>query len=157
MPMDDLAHALQLIEDNDDEADFEGPKDPDLIRLAEVELGVSFPPTCRRFLRHVGCGDIAGLEVFGLIGADFVNSSVPNGIWLTLKERSDSALPPALVLISEVGDGTMVALDASRPHVDGECPVVLWRPGLPEGADLEVIATDFGQFLLREIGLALGP
>lgn len=68
-------------------------------------------------------------EDYGVIDDDFESSAVPNGIWLTLQERTDS----------------------------GEHPVVRWDPGVSEPDDeLEVVAADFGTLLKTRIeeGLA---
>jgi hypothetical protein len=108
----------------------------------------------RRFLEELGCGDIAGEEFFGIIGDDFVNSSVPNGVWVTLTER-DSGLPPSLVVVA-VGDGSLFVLDTSRRDSDGESPVLLWRPGQQDTDALERVTGDFGEFFKRSIEEAVG-
>ena len=44
--------------------DFEGAKPESLVARAETALGLTFPPSYRRFLLEMGCGDINGLEIF---------------------------------------------------------------------------------------------
>lgn len=156
MSMMNLHQALQLIRDNEDQADFVGPRDESLIQAAEAALGLSFPPTYRRFLKEKGCGSIAGAEFYGIINDNFINSSVPNGIWLTLDERKTSNLPTTLILISDTGDGGYYAIDTSRRDNQGESPVIVWFPGFSNvGGEGEEVAEDFGAFILERIREAL--
>lgn len=152
MSMHNLMAAFELIKNYNDEADFEGPKSEDLIARAEVALELILPPTYRAFLQQLGCGDIAGFEVYGLIGPDFFNSSIPNGIWLTLNERNSSNLPRELVLIAETGEGTYYAINTCTANSDGENPVVEWSPNISKHANkLPIVAEDFGEFFLGNI------
>ncbi|MFM8221301.1 MAG: SMI1/KNR4 family protein [Planctomycetaceae bacterium] len=156
MSMANLEQALQLIAENEAEAEFVGPRDEHLIELAEEALGFSFPPTFRRFLKEKGCGSIAGLEVYGLISNNFSNSSVPNGIWLTLDERKSSMLPETLILISDAGEGGYYAIDRRQQDSRGESPVIIWVPGESTvGGQVEQIAADFGSFLLQQLNQQL--
>jgi hypothetical protein len=128
--------------------DFDGAKQESLIRSAEMALETVFPPSYRHFLMDFGCGAIYGLEIFGLIDANFEKSSVPNGIWLTLNERRSLNIKPSYVIVGDGGDGTYLALDTARLDVNGENPVV--RLAL-DGSYSELIAQSFGEYLLSEI------
>jgi hypothetical protein len=152
----DVEAAIELIEANPDECDFEGPRDERLVVLAEEALGLRFPPSYRMFLLRLGVGDFAGYEFYGLIDENFVDSSVPNGIWVTLRERRESGLPNHMVAVYSDGMGGLFVLDTSKADPDGECPVVVWTPGSEAGADLEVIAADFGAFFLESAIEGLG-
>lgn len=152
MGMKELERALERIEE-DGSGDFEGAKPPELVAAAERKLGVAFPPTYRRFLQEMGCGDIAGFEVYGLVDEDFDDSSIPDAVWVTLDERKESALASSLVLVAVADDGGYFALDTAQAGRDGECPVVQWRPSQP---GTQIAAPDFGTFLLEEIESALG-
>jgi hypothetical protein len=157
MSMDDLEAALQIVEENSDDAYFSGPKSDDVITLAEQALGVSFPRTYRRFLQRLGAGDIAGEEFYGITTTDFENASIPNGIWLTLKQRETSSLPKTLVVVYSPGDGSYFVLDTARTQSNGECPVVIWHPGANQDPNkLDIVAEDFGMFMLNTIRQALG-
>lgn len=148
MSIIELQQAFDLISAHQDQADFEGFKEEDLIRKAETALGLEFPPTYRQFLKEYGCGDFAGQEFYGIINENFENSSIPNGIWLTLDERK-SGLPDNLIVIYATGDGAYYALDAAQRNDSGEYAVVAWTPGASkEMGDSEKIAEDFGEFLL---------
>jgi len=139
-----LNTAFDLI--NDYGGDFEGVKSPGLIDKAERALGLKFPPTYRKFLEVLGCGDIDGLEFYGVINDEFENSSIPNAIWLTLDERK-AGLPNNLILVYGAGDGTYYAIDTSQVDDEGESPVVAYSVD----GKTEKISDDFGSFLLSEL------
>lgn len=147
MSMEDYEKAVMLI-NNSETSDFEGVKPESLVVKAEVALGVKFPPSYRRFLLELGCGDFNGVELYGIIGEDFTNSSVPDAIWLTLEERSTSNLKKKYVIVGSGGDGTYHAIDTSQPDNEGESPIVVLSL---DGEELEVIARSFGAYLLNEI------
>jgi antitoxin YobK len=151
--MDDLEEAVELIELNDDRADFDGPKSESLLNKAEQTLGLPFPATYRAFLSRLGCGDISGAEFYGVIKDDFDNSAVPDAIWLTLRQRQIGQAPSSLILIGSTGDGGYYALDCSKSSDGSEAPVVEWWPGPKKQS---AIAKDFGEFFLRGVRAALG-
>ena len=150
MSMNDLHKAFSIIEANEANADFEGPKPKDLIDEAENALGLAFPPTFKEFLLRLGCGDIGGEEFYGVINSNFESSSVPDAIWLTLNERKVSNLPASLIIISPCGDGSFYAIDTENTDSASENPVILWTPGGVK-QDSPIIAADFGQFILNTI------
>jgi hypothetical protein len=156
MSITDLQKAFDLIENHRDQADFDGQKPEELISLAESVLRIKFPPTYRTFLSKYGCGDIAGQEFYGIVNADFINSSVPDAIWLTLDERKSSNLPEDFVIIYASSDGVYYSLDCSHRNDAGECPIIAWVPGVSKKEEnLEYIAEDYGQFLFKTINQAL--
>jgi hypothetical protein len=130
------------------EADFEGPKPESLVAKAEQILALRFPPSYRRFLLEWGCGDLKGLEVFGLIDDVFENSTAPNAIWLTLNKRASIGLDPGFVIVADVGDGTSYALDTRHIDDAGEAPVL--RVSV-DGCACERIADSFGAYLLEAV------
>lgn len=148
MGMKELDRALELIEE-DGSGDFEGPKSPELVITAEKRLGLLFPPTYKKFLLEMGCGDIAGLEIYGLINGDFDDSSIPDTVWVTMDERKSCRLPSGLVLVAAGDDGCYYALDIAEAGKDGECPVVKWDS--VQARITETISPDFGSFLLEEM------
>ncbi len=145
MSLVDLHNAFDLIEKYD--GSFIGERSVDLIAKAEEALGCEFPPTYKEFVSIYGCGDIEGLEFYGLTDSNFDNSGVPNAVWLTLDERK-SNFPDNLVLIYSIGDGNYAALKVDEISEGQENPVVLISP---VGEILEVIASDFGSFMLEEL------
>ena len=128
--------------------DFEGAKPESLVIKAERALNLTFPPSYRRFLLEMGCGNINGLEVFGLINDNFEKSTVPNGIWLTLNERRSIGLDPAYIIIGDGGDGTYHALDTRKVDSAGEAPVVLLSV---DGRHSKQVDDNFGAYLLKVV------
>ncbi len=157
MSMEALSDALALIAKHRDESDFEGPKPEALVEKAESLLGVKFPPTYRAFLKNLGCGDVAGEEFYGIIDENFENSAIPDAVWFTLEERKSGALPKPYVIIGALGDGELLALDTSPAEKGDEGPVLLLPSGYSQpGAEIEILAEDFGEFFLRTVTEALG-
>ena len=129
-----------MIDEHEDEADFLGPRSPELIHRAELAVGLRFPPTYRRFLTAYGTGNIGGTEIYGVIDDNFETSSVPDAIWLNLTHPQEG-----LFVFYALGEGTESCLDTSRTAPDGEMPVVAVDPG---GEVREEIASDFGSAFL---------
>lgn len=155
MSMNALEDALRLIAEHGDEDDFVGPRDDDLIARAEQALGLTFPPTYRRFLAELGAGSIAGQEFYGVIDDDW-DLSPPDAIGRTLHERDDIALPDPYVVVAETGDGDWYLLDTAQRDKDGESPVIRWMPGAsPDDAPPEHVAGSFGAFLHDRVAEAL--
>lgn len=149
MSVDNVIQALALVDDSDD-CDITGPQSDSLIAQAEELLGFAFPADYRLFLSRVGYLSYGGLEIFGITGSDLLSPSVPNGIWYTLdKRRSGMANDLILVGHSELGCPAIRASDATEAS-----PIVLYYLGFPEDSQTyEVIATDFGSYLLEQIGI----
>jgi hypothetical protein len=157
MPMADYERAIDLIKRHADDADFAGPRPPELIEAAEQALGFGFPPTYRRFVAEYGAGGVGGTEIYGVVDADFESSSIPDGVWYNLTLRRDG-YDETLYAFYDVGDGETFCLVTTQVAADGEMPVVGVRFG--GGDDREEIAPDFGSVLLTliedELGLAAG-
>ncbi len=153
MSMDHLLEALKLIEQNKLIKYMRGSKSDQLIQKAEEALGLKFPPTYRLFLKDFGCAGIARFEVYGIIDEDFTMPG--NVVWFTLNQRKMGA-PHNYIVIGSTGYGPIYVLDASHPNGEGEYPVMLWMPGLPEDP-AEKINADFGEFLLEYVKESLAP
>ncbi|CAN5232970.1 hypothetical protein BH18ACT4_BH18ACT4_04360 [soil metagenome] len=101
---------------------------------------------------------MGGREFYGAIDDNFVDSSIPDGIWLTLDERERFGFPEHLVIVGETGMGEYYVLDTSQAGANGECPVVVWVAGQSqEGGPLEVVAPDFGSFFWDALQQVFGP
>jgi antitoxin YobK len=157
MGMAELELGLEAARQSD-RARFVGPRDPGIVAAAEEALGLSFPPTYRRFLAELGAGAVAGREFYGAIDENFDDSSIPDGIWLTLDERKRFGFPKHLVIVGDTGMGEYYVLDTSHRDADGECPVAIWVAGeSKEGDVLGMVAPDFGSFFWTAIQEAFGP
>lgn len=154
--MENLTRAIRLIQENESQADFVGPRDEDIVSRAEQAIGGMFPPTYRVFLKELGCGSFAGDEFYGVINDNFTNSSVPNGIWLTLDERSRGNVRSNHIIVAETGDGGYYVLDNSTKDSNGEHPVVAWYPGMSQlSTSVQRVADTFGSFLLERTTSAI--
>lgn len=123
MAMAELARALELVEDHPERCFFVGPREEPVVSAAEDALGIAFPSTYRRFLRHLGAGNVGAEEIYGVIDEDFVDSAVPDEVWMTLEGRREWGLPDSLVVISFDGGTDYFVLDTAQvPHGE-EAPV----------------------------------
>ncbi|WP_392551413.1 SMI1/KNR4 family protein [Orbus wheelerorum] len=149
MSIKDVKDAINIINEDIDLADFIGEISPDLIDKAEGMLGVKFPESYKYFLENLGCGDIYGQEFYGIIKADFINSGIPDAIWITLKMREESGLPDYFVIVYFGGDGDYYAIDCRDPN---KAPLICWMPGESKYDGLHTkIANDFGIFFKETI------
>ena len=150
MSIDDLHAALELIKSNPEVCFFAGARDPRVVELAEKTLCLQYPPSYREFLLRLGAGNVGAEEIYGVIDDDFVDSGVPDGVWMTLRGRREWGLPDRLAVIYFDGATSYFALDTADRHSEEECPIVVWSLGLSKPDDgLEVVAQDFGSFLLE--------
>jgi len=145
-----LKKAFDLIESRAKESDFSGEKPDSLISLAEKEIGFSFPKSYRAFVKKYGCGDIEGLEIYGLINERFEHG-IPDAVGYTLMERKDFNLDHRYLIISNSGDGWVYALDSKSVREDGEYKVV----GIYVTKEIEDMAGSFDEFLLSELNICL--
>lgn len=148
--------AKDLVCSHPELAHFIGPRDPKLIGKAQKALGVPFPDSYRNFLEDFGCGSFGGIEFYGIVDDNFAASSIPNGIWYTLKIRNQYQFPHALVIVGTADDGSLCAIDADLVNEAGEAPVIRYEVGISgKEAYLGDAAPDFGDFFLEGVLLAL--
>ncbi|MFN3253155.1 SMI1/KNR4 family protein [Roseibium album] len=145
MSLKKVQQALDLIEANDD-ADFVGPISEETIIESEERLELVFPPSYKLFLSTLGCGDIDGLEFYGIVSSDLSVVGVPNAIWVTLDERK-RGLPHRYVIIGAGGDGTFFAINTATCDENGECPVDVVSPG----GDASRCHGTFGEYFYEEL------
>lgn len=149
MSVETYQKAKQIIHDNEDLADFIGGRSNELIKLAEEKLGVKFTGLYLDYLQTFGVGNFGAQEIYGIINDKFENSSVPDAIWYTLTERKEINLPNNLLVIYDTGSDELFCLDFNQLDEKGEPKVVSFVPGIDlESQSYEVIANDFGDFLL---------
>ena len=144
MSVEVVANAVESIRGRSDECWFLGKRPEELVRSAEEVLGFSFPPGFRLFVSELGAGSLGAEEIFGVTSADFVDSAVPNGVWLTLDARAAWGLPDWMFVVYFDGGVDYYVLDCSVE----DSGLFLWRPGVTSGGDeLEVVASGFAEFL----------
>ena len=145
-----IENVFQLIEDNIDEADFCEPIGLEKIKRAEEILGVKFPKSYFMFLEKYGAGDIAGIEIYGIIKDPEIDGiGVPNGIWYTQNLRKEYDLPKEYVVVSETGYGPYYIIDTSLKNEEGESPVYMWEVGNQKVKEFDSFA-EFFHTLLEE-------
>ena len=121
----------------------------EIIEKAEKYLDIVFPKTYQKFIKTYGYISLGGQEIYGVLNDEFINSGIPNAIWLTYNNRKDFNFPHHLIPIYDVGEGTTYCLDTSQINAEGECPVVAWPiDGYEATPVLEIVAEDFGKFFL---------
>jgi antitoxin YobK len=124
---------------------FVGERSDELISEAEGALGHRFPPSYRLFVKELGAGSVRSEEIFGLTTANFTDSSVPNGVWLTLVARREWGLPEGLIVVYFDGGVDYYVLDCLKEDE----PLSIWRPGMTSAGDLlREAAESFGAFLI---------
>lgn len=101
--------------------------------MPERALGAECPPTYRVFVALLGAGSFEIGDIYGVIDDNFTDSSVPNGVWYTLRARRSWRLPHDLIVISNDGMGGDYSLDTSRRDDSNERPVVVWHAGTDDG------------------------
>lgn len=157
MSIQDYNSAVEILQQNQGLCDFVGPCSEQLVKKAEVILNVVFPQTYRNFLLNYGAGNFGAEEIYGIVKEDFDNSGVPDAIWYTLKQRKEVNLPSNLVIIYHTGGEEMFCLDFNKTGKYQEPAVVSYVIGVDlEYQTYEIIANDFGEFLLQRVKLELG-
>lgn len=149
MSVETYQKAKEIIMNEEEIADFVGDRTDELISLAEEKLGLKFTGLYLDYLKTFGAGNFGAQEIYGIIDADFENSSVPDAVWYTLTERKEIRLPDNLLVIYDTGSDELFCLDFNQRDDNGEPKVVSLVPGVDlESQTYELIANDFGDFLL---------
>ncbi|MBP9694687.1 MAG: SMI1/KNR4 family protein [Alphaproteobacteria bacterium] len=160
MTITELNLAIKLINENftTDDYDFCSPITRETIISVEKILNLELPLSYKGFISALGCGDIKGSEINGIIKNEVFSEDhwgpigSLNLVWLTLNDRKEYGLPEHILLIYSLGDGSYYALDVSQMDAEGECPVVYWPlDGYEATPKLEIVAKDFGEFFLNLI------
>lgn len=153
MSLETYQEAKTIILGNKEKGYFIGPRSDELITSAQERLGITFTGLYLDFLKSFGAGNFGSQEIYGIIGDDFENSSVPDAIWFTLTERNEINLPENLLVIYDTGMGQLLCLDFNQPI---EPTVVQFVPGVDlDKQTYEVVAKDFGDFLLELVNQEL--
>jgi hypothetical protein len=126
---------------------FSGPVSADEVAWAEQELGVTFPPSYRAFVRHYGSGRILHYRLLG------VHSDSLWGDVVAVNHLAFPRLPRHLIRVAETLDEHSFHLDTSQRDEDGECQVLAYGPG----ASGRVVADSFLEFLRRVCAGLEGP
>lgn len=145
--MTNYEKAKSLILENIDMMDCFGNCPNDIIDLAEKELGIKYPRDYRDFIRNFGAGNFGSSEIYGVFREDFLNSGVPDSVWITLLERKDSNLPKYLIIIYALGNEELFCFDYHNLNLNGEPKIVSFVPN-KNSSFHEIVYDSFGDFLL---------
>lgn len=147
MTDDPIAALVRLADEHD--GDFEGAVADADIAAAEEVLGVVFPQSFRRFLESLGAGDVAGVELYGIVGDPrSAAPGPPDAVGMTLRERAEFGLPASMIIVGDDGMGGWYVLDTA---VAGEPPLEVVYLS-PEGIESrEHIAPSYGEGVLEVV------
>lgn len=151
MSKKDYLEAEQLLEINEEICDFVGEISEETVILAEKKLNLKFPDLYRTFILKYGAGNFGSIEIYGIIKKEFENSGIPDSIWYTLKQRKEINLPNNLIIVYHTGGDEVFCI-----NVEDKAKIVSFVLGIDlEFQEYEVIAEDFGEFLLKMIKMEL--
>ena len=149
MSVEAVRNSIERIRESTGSVSFAGERSEELVASAEEALGFSLPESYRLFVRSLGAGSVCAEEIFGVTSDDFVDSAVPNGVWLTLDARREWGLPSSMFVVYFDGGVDYYVLDCTMENPR----LQVWRPGITSNGDeLEVVADDFGSFLTGVVG-----
>ncbi|MBR7839316.1 SMI1/KNR4 family protein [Actinospica durhamensis] len=155
--IEDVDAFIRIVKTHDGIVNYhEDPPDAALIEEAERVLGVSFPPSDRHFLSELGGCDIEGEEFYGLFRRRDDPQQIMGTVSFSLRERQDSQMPTAMLVLQYDGMGGIYVLDTAQPNEAGEAPVLVYLPPwVTDGRPLERIAPNFGAFALTKTRRAI--
>ena len=160
MSYKNFMQALELIKLNHSHYGFAVSQSDFNIKEVERILTLKLPNSYKEFLKKFGYLDFGSQEIFGITNKWAIDKFIYGDILsMTLDQRKindDPSFPLYLIPIHALGNGELSCLDTSQMNEEGECPVVAWYFGatLPNGK-LEVLAEDFGAFLLEKVQCGL--
>ena len=127
-----------------------------IIDTAQEKLGLFFSRQFCEYLKRFSYMEFFGIEIYGIIKDDF--SGIPEGniVESTIDSRKKYNLPISWIPIYNYGYGPKAYLDYSHLNIEDEPRVVMATYIGNEYAINEVIAEDFGDFLLQLIEEQLG-
>ncbi|QPP08737.1 SMI1/KNR4 family protein [Streptomyces bathyalis] len=153
---DSVSELVQLLEGHPEECNWTGGLNTEDISSAEEQLGATFSPSYRKFLSELGSCEADGTEFLGIYRTPPMGDALLGTVHETLQAREDPRFPGELLVIQYDGMGGIVSLDTSRADERGETPVVVWDPGAEDRGGPEVLAPDFGTYVLQQCTRALG-
>jgi hypothetical protein len=150
--VEDIDAFIHIVKTHDGTVNYhEDPPDAALIEEAEQILGLTFPPSYRRFLAELGECDIEGRGSYGVWRRRDDPKQLMGTVAYTLDERRDAEMPVALIAVQHDGTGGFYVLDTAQPDDEGEAPVFVYLPPwVTSGEPLEYIAPNFGTFALAQ-------
>lgn len=146
--LDAVDELISLVRLNSDIAHHAGGCPPEVLRLAEAQLGLRFPPSYRRFVAEFGTCDIAGEEFLGVYRTDAMGDQLLGSVRETVNARGRWGLPAAMLVAMFDGMGGLIVLNTAVKNSEDESPVLVWTPAGNESGNTEQLAQDFGRYAL---------
>lgn len=128
-----------------------GGKNSDEIKKSEELLGITFSKQCIEFYTKFGYLSFFGNEIFGIFPYDDSGELEGNSVAYALNDREKLGLSDKWIPIYNFNDGSMAYLDYQNLNDDNEPQVIMGEYNGEEFVLLDVIAEDFGEFLLSLI------
>ncbi|MCR5123133.1 MAG: SMI1/KNR4 family protein [Ruminococcus sp.] len=141
--------AIKLVKKCED-FDKGGKKSPKIIEKAEQLLGLKFSEQESEYLSKFGYIEFSGVELYGILNEDFEDDGEYEGCMVewTLHEREEGNIPEDWIALQFADDGGMIFLDHSDIDENGEPKVILAEDTGTGYKKTDLIADDFGNFLL---------
>lgn len=131
---------------------YAGKGKPDkVIAEAEKLLNIKFSKQLINYLSSFGFLEFYGHEFYGIIKDDFSGLPEGNIVECTLYDREFSMLPEKWLPIFNFNDGYMGYLDYENLSSEGEPRVIMAIFNGKRYAAIDMIAEDFGDFLLQKV------
>jgi len=126
-----------------------GGKSEEEILSAEKILGISFSKQCKDFYLTYGYLSFYGNEIFGFDLDDDSGILEGNSVAYALNDRREFNLPKEWIPIYNFEDGNMAYLDYSVLNEENEPRVIMALYNGKEYEIMQILAEDFGDFVLQ--------
>lgn len=133
-----------------------GRQTEELIKKVEEALGFKMSKQHHEYLKNYGYIMFLGTEIYGIYDKVFEGIYAGNAVIATLQDREEYNLPKAWIPVFDYDDGYVAYLDYGNLNLENEPRVIL---SIFTGRKYEVgeiIADDFGDFLLQLVEQQIG-
>lgn len=146
--------SLKTLRDHDIPVDYGIPASSGLVDDLQAYFGHPLPPSYRAMLMDQGILAFEGTTIYGLGKTGLQADSAPSVVFTTRKSREVGEISDTMVRIMASGYGPYFVIDCSEVDDAGEAPVYkIAATGYLDGKEL--VAQNFGAFLLQEVELEL--
>ena len=139
--------AMELAKEADDYF-TEGGVSEEAIAKSQELLDIHFSKQCFDFYKNYGYTQFYGYEFFGTDPDDTSGILEWNAVLYALDERNRYGLPKKWIPLLNYEDGTLAYFDYSCLNDEGEPRIILAGDNENGYHVLDVLADDFGSFLL---------
>lgn len=126
-----------------------GRQTEDLIKKVEESYGFKISPQHHEYFEKYGYIMFFATEIYGIYNEVYDGVYAGNAVIATLQDREEYNLPKKWIPIFDYSDGYIAYLDYENVNLENEPRVIL---GIFTGEQydiVEIIAEDFGDFLLE--------